>query len=210
MRIPENYYTLFAFAPSDCRNNPLSNYFSTFIFITEYNFKVGIILNQNNERINNMQKITPFLWFNNNAEEAVEFYTSVFKDSKVLSMSRYSDDAHGRKGSVMTIEFLINGQEFVALNGGPEFSFTPAVSFFIKCQDQQEVDYYWDKLSAGGQIMECGWLQDKFGVSWQVVPVTLQKLLNDKDPAKAQRVTQALYKMKKLDIAALEKAYNGG
>jgi predicted 3-demethylubiquinone-9 3-methyltransferase (glyoxalase superfamily) len=161
-----------------------------------------------------MQKITPFLWFDNNAEEAVNFYTSVFKNSRIGSMARYNDEAAkiaGRpKGSLMTASFQLNGQEFIALNGGPQFKFTEAISFVINCEDQEEVDYYWKKLTDnGGQESMCGWLKDKFGVSWQVVPVILSKLLGDKDPRKSQSVMHAMLQMKKIDIAALENAYKG-
>lgn len=159
-----------------------------------------------------MQKITPFLWFNDNAEEAVNFYTSIFKNSKIGSMARYDAEgakAAGRpKGSLMTASFQLNGQEFIALNGGPLFKFTEAVSFVIDCDNQEEVDYYWKNLTAdGGQESMCGWLKDKFGLSWQVVPTILSKLLGDKDPRKSQGVMHAMLQMKKIDIATLEKAY---
>ncbi|WP_114972870.1 VOC family protein [Rhodoferax ferrireducens] len=154
-----------------------------------------------------MQKITPFLWFDNRAEEAMNFYTSIFKNSKVLTVTRYGDAGPGPKGTVMTANFLLDGQEFVALNGGPEYKFTPAISFVVNCESQQEVDEYWDKLSAGGREDQCAWLQDKFGVSWQIVPTILVKLLSDPDPIKAQRVMAAMMKMKKIDIAALKRAY---
>ncbi|HWY77913.1 MAG TPA: VOC family protein [Verrucomicrobiae bacterium] len=157
-----------------------------------------------------MQKITPFLWFNDNAEEAVKFYSSVFKKVKVLKLARYSDaaaNASGRqKGSVMTIEFEIEGQRFVALNGGPHFKFTEAISFVVNCKTQTELDRYWKKLSAGGQPSQCGWLKDKYGVSWQIVPSILGELASSKDPAKVQRVMQALLKMRKLDIKTLKRA----
>jgi predicted 3-demethylubiquinone-9 3-methyltransferase (glyoxalase superfamily) len=154
------------------------------------------------------QKITPFLWFDNNAEEAVNYYTSIFKNSKKLSVSRYGDAGPGPKGSVMTISFELDGQEFVALNGGPQFKFTEAISLVVNCETQKEVDEFWSKLSAGGQEIECGWLKDKFGLFWQIVPTPLFKLISDSDPKKANRVMEALLKMKKLDIAALEEAYN--
>ncbi len=156
-----------------------------------------------------MQKITPFLWFNNNAEDAVNFYTSIFKNSKVGTVTRYGDAGPGPKGSVMTASFQIEGQEFVALNGGPVYQFTPAISFVVNCETQAEVDYYWDKLSAGGREVQCGWVTDKFGVSWQVVPTALFRLLADKDPARTRRVTEAMFKMVKLDIAELERAHAG-
>lgn len=160
-----------------------------------------------------MQKITPFLWFNNQAEEAVKLYTSLFKNSRVKEIARY--DEAGAKvsgqpmGTVMTIAFELEGQEFTALNGGPHYTFSPAISFVIDCETQQEVDHFWDKLSVGGVIEQCGWLRDQYGVSWQIVPVVLTKMLQDRDAAKAQRVMQAMLKMKKLDIAALQKAYYG-
>lgn len=154
-----------------------------------------------------MQKITPFLWFDNRAEEAMNFYTSIFKNSKVLTVTRYGDAGPGPKGTVMTASFVLDGQEFVALNGGPEYKFTPAISFVVNCESQQEVDEYWEKLSAGGREDQCAWLQDKFGVSWQIVPTVLVKLLSDPDPVKAQRVMAAMMKMKKIDIAALKRAY---
>jgi predicted 3-demethylubiquinone-9 3-methyltransferase (glyoxalase superfamily) len=154
------------------------------------------------------QKITPFLWFDNNAEEAVNYYASIFKNSKKLRVSRYGDAGPGPKGSVMTISFELDGQEFVALNGGPQFKFTEAISLVVNCETQKEVDEFWSKLSAGGQEIECGWLKDKFGLFWQIVPTPLFKLISDSDPEKANRVMEALLKMKKLDIAALEEAYN--
>lgn len=161
-----------------------------------------------------MQKITPFLWFDHQAEEAAKFYTSVFKNSKLGSVSRYEDDesSHrtGRpKGSVMIAEFTIAGQDFIALNGGPMFKFNESVSFVINCTTQEEVDYYWDKLTSdGGQESMCGWLKDKFGLSWQVVPRVATEMLQDKNREKANRVMQALLTMKKIDIATLKKAYD--
>jgi predicted 3-demethylubiquinone-9 3-methyltransferase (glyoxalase superfamily) len=160
-----------------------------------------------------MQKITPFLWFNDQAEEAVKFYTSIFKPSKVLKVARYGEageQASGRpKDSVMTVEFELAGQRFVALNGGPHFKFNEAVSFVVNCRTQAEVDRFWQKLSAGGKEIECGWLKDKYGVSWQVVPTILGELLRDHDSEKSQRVMQALLRMKKLDIKKLKQAYRG-
>jgi predicted 3-demethylubiquinone-9 3-methyltransferase (glyoxalase superfamily) len=160
-----------------------------------------------------MQKITPFLWFNDNAEEAVKFYTSVFKNSKIGKVARYDEageKASGRPaGSVMTVEFQLEGQEFVALNGGPMFKFTEAISFVVNCETQEEVDYYWEKLSAGGKEVQCGWLKDKFGLSWQIVPTVLGELLSDKDAAKAQRAMEAMLKMVKLDIKKLKQAAKG-
>jgi len=157
-----------------------------------------------------MQKITPFLWFDDNAEEAVKFYTSIFKNSKIGKIARY--DKAGEKvagrpaGSVMTVEFQLEGQEFVALNGGPHFKFTEAISFVVNCETQEEVDYYWEKLSTGGKEVQCGWLKDKYGLSWQIVPTVLGELLSDKDAAKSQRIIQAVLQMVKLDIKKLKQA----
>lgn len=154
-----------------------------------------------------MQRITPFLWFDHQAEEAMNFYIPIFKNSKVLTVNRYGDAGPGPKGSVMTASFLLDGQEFIALNGGPAFQITPAISFVVNCETQQEVDAFWEQLSADGREEQCAWLTDKFGVSWQIVPKVLVKLLNDPDPLKAQRVMSAMLKMKKIDIATLERAY---
>ena len=162
-----------------------------------------------------MQKITPFLWFNDNAEEAVQFYVSIFKNSKLVNVTRYdaaAAKASGRpEGSVMTAAFELEGQPFAALNGGPVFKFTEAISFVVNCETQEEVDYYWNKLSEGGdeKAQQCGWLKDKFGVSWQIVPTALNELLGDPDHARAQRAMQAMLQMKKLDINALRKAAEG-
>jgi predicted 3-demethylubiquinone-9 3-methyltransferase (glyoxalase superfamily) len=157
-----------------------------------------------------MQKITPFLWFDNNAEQAAEFYVSIFKNSKILNVSRYGDAGPGPKGAVMVVNFQLAGQEFIALNGGPLFKFSEAFSFVVNCENQKEVDEYWSKLtSGGGQESQCGWLKDKFGFSWQVVPTELGKLMSDKDPKKANRVMQTLLQMKKLDIAKLQQAAEG-
>lgn len=153
-----------------------------------------------------MQKITPFLWFDTQAEEAVNFYISVFKDSQIGEVARFTEDSHGQVGSVMTASFQLFGQEFSALNGGPYFKFTEAISFLVNCEDQAEVDYYWEKLSEGGEKSQCGWLKDKFGLSWQIVPTILGKLMSDPDPEKAKRVTEAMLKMTKLDIAELKRA----
>jgi len=154
-----------------------------------------------------MPKITPFLWFNDNAEEAMNFYVSVFRNSKVRGVTRYGDAGPGPKGSVMTANFELDGQEFVALNGGPQFTFTEAVSFVVHCDSQQEVDYYWDTLTSdGGRPSQCGWLKDKYGLSWQIVPDAMMALLQQKDPKKAQRVMQALMQMTKIDIARLRQA----
>jgi predicted 3-demethylubiquinone-9 3-methyltransferase (glyoxalase superfamily) len=158
-----------------------------------------------------MQKITPFLWFDDKAEEAAKFYTSVFKDSKIMNIARYGDEGaevSGRKkGSVMIVSFKLEGQEFTALNGGPVFKFSPAISFVVNCQTQKEVDRLWDKLSADPQAEQCGWLKDKYGVSWQIVPTILEKLLTDKDPKKSERVMAAMLKMKKIDIKKLKQEY---
>src|SRR5450432_2629340 len=156
-----------------------------------------------------MQKITPFLWFNDNAEEAMNFYISIFKNSKVVSVSRYGDAGPGPKGSVMVGKFEIEGQEFMALNGGPIYKLTPAVSFVVNCETQQEVDDFWEKLTAGGQPIQCGWLTDKYGVSWQIVPTILGQLMADKDPVKSGRVMKAMLQMIKIDVAGLQRAYNG-
>ena len=157
-----------------------------------------------------MQKITPYLWFDNQAEEAVLFYTTIFKNSKVTSMSRLPGGAPGQTGPLISASFVLDGQEFFALNGGPQYKFTEAVSFFVSCESQQEVDYYWDRLLEGGEAQMCGWLKDKFGLSWQIIPTVLGQLLGDKDPAKAQRVMQAMLKMVKIDIAGLKQAYEQG
>ncbi|MBA2249197.1 MAG: VOC family protein [Chitinophagaceae bacterium] len=156
------------------------------------------------------QKITPFLWFNDNAEEAVNFYASVFKEAKINGTTRYNAEsakASGQKeGSAMTIAFNLNGQDFTAINGGPVFKFTEAVSFVVHCQNQEEVDHYWNKLTEGGQESNCGWLKDKFGLSWQIVPQQLMQLLQDKEPGKAKRAMHAMLQMKKIDIKKLEEA----
>lgn len=154
-----------------------------------------------------MQKITPFLWFDTDAEQAARFYTSIFKDSKILNISHYGDAGPGPKGSVMVVSFQLAGQQFTALNGGPLFKFSEAFSFVVNCENQQEVDEYWRKLSAdGGQESMCGWLKDKFGFSWQIVPTALNKLMSGKDSKRTNRVMQALLQMRKIDIAALERA----
>lgn len=158
-----------------------------------------------------MQKITPFLWFDNQAEEAMNFYVSIFKNSKVLNVSRYGEEgagASGRpEGSVMTASFLLDGQEFVALNGGPVYKISPAISFVVNCETQQEVDELWERLTTGGEEVQCGWLTDKFGVSWQIVPTALDQLLSDPDPVRSENVMRAMLQMKKLDIAGLQRAY---
>jgi predicted 3-demethylubiquinone-9 3-methyltransferase (glyoxalase superfamily) len=169
-----------------------------------------------NKTKKNMQKITPFLWFGGEAEDAVKFYTSVFKNSKIGRILRYSDEvakvseSGQTAGSVLTIEFEIDGQEFVALNGGPQFQFNESVSFVVNCESQKEVDYYWEKLiTGGGQESACGWLKDKFGLSWQITPTVLIDMLHDKDAAKAARVMHAMLQMTKIDVAKLKAAYDG-
>ena len=155
------------------------------------------------------QKIVTFLWFDNNAEEAINFYSAIFKDSKILSTSRYGEAGPGPKGTLMAASFELHGQEFMALNGGPHFKFTEAISLFVKCETQKEIDDYWEKLSEGGETSQCGWLKDKFGLSWQIVPPLLPKLLSDKDGEKSQRVMRAMLKMTKIEIQKLKDAYDG-
>src|SRR4029077_19979440 len=154
-----------------------------------------------------MQKITPFLWFDGKAEEAMNFYVSIFKNSKVGRVTRYGEAGPGPKGTVMSATFQLEGQEFMALNGGPQFAFTPAISFFVNCETQEEVDELWGKLSAGGKKNRCGWLQDKFGLSWQIIPTALGKLMSDPDPEKSKRVMKAMLQMDKIDIRGLQQAY---
>jgi predicted 3-demethylubiquinone-9 3-methyltransferase (glyoxalase superfamily) len=160
-----------------------------------------------------MQKITPFLWFDDKAEEAANFYVSIFKNSKIVSIARYGEageQAAGRpKGTVMTVEFQLDGQEFVALNGGPHFKFTEAISLVVNCETQEEVDEFWEKLAAGGEKSRCGWLKDKYGLSWQVVPTVLGELFQSKDAEKSERVMKAMLQMDKLDIKTLKQAYEG-
>ena len=155
-----------------------------------------------------MQKITTFITFNNQAEEAVNFYVSIFRNSKILSMNRYGEGGPMPAGTVMGASFVLEGQEFTALNGGPHFTFTDGISLYVNCETQKEVDDLWDKLSEGGEKGQCGWLKDKFGVSWQIIPTALGQLLGDPDPQKSQRVMQAMLKMTKIDIAALRRAYD--
>jgi len=155
-----------------------------------------------------MQKITPFLWFDNNAEEAVTFYTSVFKNSSIVVTTYYGEGAPLPKGTVMTIQFKLEGQDFIALNGGPIFSFTPAISLFVSCENQQEVDHLWKKLTDGGEALQCAWLKDKYGISWQIVPTILGTLLQDKDQVKANKMLQAMLGMTKINIDLLKEAYN--
>jgi predicted 3-demethylubiquinone-9 3-methyltransferase (glyoxalase superfamily) len=158
-----------------------------------------------------MKKITPCLWFDNNAEEAVNYYISIFKDSKIVNLSRYGKGAQLPEGTVLTVIFQLNGQDFMALNGGPGFQFSEAISLFVDCENQQEVDAFWEKLIAdGGEESQCGWLKDKFGLSWQIVPDALGGLLSGPDPAKSQKVFDALMQMKKIDVATLQRAYEQG
>jgi predicted 3-demethylubiquinone-9 3-methyltransferase (glyoxalase superfamily) len=154
-----------------------------------------------------MQKITPFLWFDGRAEEAANHYTSLFPNSKIVHVARYGDAGPGPKGSVMTVAFQLDGQDFVALNGGPQFKFNEAISFVVNCETQQEIDSLWEKLCAGGQPSRCGWLKDKFGLSWQIVPVALGRMLADPDPDKSRRVMEAMLQMDKLEIGRLKQAY---
>src|SRR3990172_3032030 len=156
-----------------------------------------------------MQKITPFLWFDGQAEEAANLYVSLFKNSKIVEVARYGEAGPGPAGTAMTVAFQLEGQEFVALNGGPQYKFTEAVSFLVNCESQKEVDYLWEKLSEGGEEGPCGWLKDKFGLSWQIVPTILSELLQDQDAGKSQRVMQAMLQIKKIDIAGLKRAYAG-
>jgi len=157
-----------------------------------------------------MQKIVPFLWFDGNAEEAMNFYVSVFKNSRVVSVTRYGDAGPGPKGTVMSCTFQLEGQDFYALNGGPQFKFTPAISLFVNCETQQEIDALWKTLSAGGREDQCGWLQDKYGLSWQIIPTVLGKMLGDKDAKKATAAMKAMLQMKKLDLKGLQQAYDRG
>lgn len=157
-----------------------------------------------------LQKINPFLWFNNEAEEAANFYVSIFKNSGVNKIVRYGKAGPGPEGSVMTVAFELEGQEFTALNGGPVFKFTEAISFVVNCKSQDEVDYYWDKLTEGGEEGVCGWLKDKYGLSWQIVPTLMVEMMSDPDPEKAKRVTEAMLQMVKIDIKTLKTAYDGG
>jgi predicted 3-demethylubiquinone-9 3-methyltransferase (glyoxalase superfamily) len=156
-----------------------------------------------------MQKIIPFLWFDGKAEEAANFYTSIFKNSKIGTITRFGESGPGPDKTAMSVTFQLEGQEFYALNGGPQFNFTPAISFFVNCETQEEVDYFWEKLSEGGEKQGPGWVKDKYGLSWQVVPTVLGELLNDPDPEKSQRVMQAMQQMEKLEIEKLIEAYQG-
>jgi len=155
-----------------------------------------------------MQNITPFLWFDHQAEEAANFYVSIFKNSRIVKIARYGEAGPGHKGAAMTVVFQLDGQEFIALNGGPQFKFTEAVSFSVNCKTQEEVDAFWSKLSEGGNEGPCGWLKDKYGLSWQINPTVLGEMLSDPNPRKAKAVMEAMLKMKKIDIAGLKKAYD--
>jgi predicted 3-demethylubiquinone-9 3-methyltransferase (glyoxalase superfamily) len=157
-----------------------------------------------------MQKITPFLWFDDQVEEAINFYSSIFKNSRIKNVSRYGEAGPGPAGTVMSATFELEGQEFMALNGGPQYQFTEAISFFVNCQTQAEVDELWQKLSAGGEEGPCGWLKDKYGLSWQIIPTALGEMLADKDPEKARSVMEAMLQMKKIDIKTLQRAYDQG
>jgi predicted 3-demethylubiquinone-9 3-methyltransferase (glyoxalase superfamily) len=154
-----------------------------------------------------VQKITPCLWFDGNAEEAMNFYASIFKDAKVGRITRYGEAGPGPKGTVMSTTFRLNGQEFMALNGGPQFTFSPAISFFVNCETQEEVDELWEKLSEGGEKQRCGWLRDKYGVSWQIIPSALGEMLQDEDAEKSKRVMNAMLEMDRIDIKSLTQAY---
>jgi len=156
-----------------------------------------------------VQNISPFLWFDGKAEEAAKFYSSIFPNSKIGDILRNGPDGPAPQGSVLTVAFELDGQKFTALNGGPHYKFSPATSFVVNCETQDEVDYYWEKLSAGGKTMQCGWLDDKYGVTWQVVPSVLVKMLQDNDAEKARRVMQTMMQMVKLDIKPLQQAYDG-
>jgi predicted 3-demethylubiquinone-9 3-methyltransferase (glyoxalase superfamily) len=166
-------------------------------------------VNLKRKESNEMQKITPFLWFDGKAEEAANLYVSIVKNSKIVSVTRYGEAGPGPKGTVMIVKFQLDGQEFLALNGGPQFTFSPAVSFVVNCQTQQEVDELWEKLSAGGEKLKCGWLRDKYGLSWQIVPTVLGELMQDKDSEKSKRVMKAMLQMEKIDIKGLKQAYDG-
>jgi predicted 3-demethylubiquinone-9 3-methyltransferase (glyoxalase superfamily) len=156
-----------------------------------------------------MQKITTFLWYDDKAEEAANLYVSLFKNSKIKSVSRYGEAGPGPKGTAMTVSFQLEGQDFTALNGGPHYQFTPAISLYVNCETQEEVDDLWEKLSAGGRKDRCGWLQDKYGLSWQIIPTALMRLMSDPDPQKSARVMKAMLQMDKIDIARLQQAHDG-
>jgi predicted 3-demethylubiquinone-9 3-methyltransferase (glyoxalase superfamily) len=155
------------------------------------------------------QKITPFLWFDGNAEEAVNFYTSIFKDGRIVSLERYPDEFEDMRGKVLTAVFELNGQELMAIDGGPQFKFNEAISLYVDCESQEEVDNYWNKLAEGGEILMCGWLKDKYGVTWQIIPKQLPEMLRDTDRARAKRVMDTMMQMKKIELPELQRAYDG-
>jgi predicted 3-demethylubiquinone-9 3-methyltransferase (glyoxalase superfamily) len=155
------------------------------------------------------KKIMPFLWFNDQAEDAANFYVSIFKNSKVLSINHYPPESPGKAGTVMTVKFELDGEEIVALNGGPHFTLSEAFSFWVKCDTQEEIDYFWEKLSEGGATSECGWLKDKFGLSWQIVPSSIEEWISEEDPERKNRVLKAVWQMQKLDLKTLQEAYRG-
>jgi predicted 3-demethylubiquinone-9 3-methyltransferase (glyoxalase superfamily) len=161
------------------------------------------------QKEHSMQKITPYLWFDTQAEEAANFYVSLFKNSRIVDVVHYDDATPDQAGRVMVVNFQLDGQDFVALNGGPHFKFTEAISLFVNCEGQEEVDRLWEALSAGGEVQQCGWLKDKYGLSWQIIPSALMELMGDPDPVKSMRVRQAMLQMVKIDIAGLKKAYEG-
>jgi predicted 3-demethylubiquinone-9 3-methyltransferase (glyoxalase superfamily) len=165
---------------------------------------------QGSEKEDDMQKITPFLWFDGKAEEAANHYVSIFKNSRIVSVHHYGEAGPGPKGTVMMVAFEIEGHAFTALNGGPQFNFTPAISFFVNCETQQEVDELWEKLPEGGKLLQCGWLTDKYGIAWQIIPTALGEMLSDPDPAKASRVMKAMMQMIKIDVDGLKKARDQG
>jgi len=188
----------------------IENYrlFPVELALRQHRQHTGLYIVKQGENI--MQKITTFLWFNGQAEEAANFYTSVFKNSKITSITHYTEAGPMPAGSAMTVNFELEGQEFIALNGGPEYSFTPAISLFVNCETQAEVDELWEKLTEGGGEVQCGWLEDKYGLSWQIVPSGLQDYLNGKDPERSTRAVQALFSMKKIDLAKIKQAYEQG
>jgi predicted 3-demethylubiquinone-9 3-methyltransferase (glyoxalase superfamily) len=155
------------------------------------------------------QRITPFLWFDGNAEEAVNYYTSIFKDGKVISIERYPDHFEDMRGKVLTAVFELSGQQFMAIDGGPQYKFTEAISLYVDCESQEEVDYYWDTLADGGEILMCGWLKDRYGLAWQIIPKALIEMIQDKDTARARRAMDAMMQMKKIDLAEIQRAYDG-
>jgi predicted 3-demethylubiquinone-9 3-methyltransferase (glyoxalase superfamily) len=155
------------------------------------------------------EKVTPFLWFDGDAEDAVNFYTSTFRDGRIVSIQRYPDEFEQMRGKVLTAVFELNGKELMAIDGGPQYKFTEAISLYVDCESQEEVDYYWDKLGEGGEILMCGWLKDKYGLTWQIIPKALPEMLQDKDRSRAKRVMDVMMQMKKIDVAELQRAYDG-